>query len=394
MSWPQDMKDAVLQYTNRLGVGAEALPPFGFPESKTYGQDDWYVYGQSDVYYSEHRRYGSDISIDATATPDEFVRIVVAEIVKRYAWDYAVKHSPEDRDPKRLYHAKLPELFTLLNPAWTDEAVKIRRRERWFQGYDDLFTVRKTYRQSIIDNGQVEKFLRSKYRLNDKMPVEANMVRDHAYQLAEDRYPTVYDGNGVEHIDKEAEASSPMPRVVTDAIAACLAKIGQPVSRIPGNHAPTYGGVYIQYVDGAYHYTDLDERGNESFRKRTTDLDTFLYWVFLDITDDIARDYAWKNRIDGQDDRRLQYAKRTELMTILNPDWGVRVEAIHQDALKQYPFEDKADARQWYKDYVISSGEAEKMARTMRHESNDTPVTAEQIEYWAEKLVKESYPDK
>jgi len=85
----------------------------------------------------------------------------------------------------------------------------------------------------------------------------------------------------------------------------------------------------------------VNERGIEHERRITTDLDELLYWIFEVITSSMATDFERRHRVEGQDSRRLWFAKQEELLGLLNPEWRERKRSHHSEILKDHPFTDK-----------------------------------------------------
>jgi hypothetical protein len=109
---------------------------------------------------------------------------------------------------------------------------------------------------------------------------------------------------------------------------------------------PTYGRTqdgarpHIEVDSRGYHYVVV-ERGNELQRHTTHDLDELLYHVFESVTFSLASEYELANRVDGQDCRRLLFARQIELLSSLSPSWAVRESRNHERILQEHPFNDK-----------------------------------------------------
>jgi hypothetical protein len=91
----------------------------------------------------------------------------------------------------------------------------------------------------------------------------------------------------------------------------------------PFNSLPTYG--YSRDMDyphieidkiGDLHYVVI-ERGKETERRTTKNLDELLYWIFQSITFSIASKYELNNRIESQDCRRLIFSKQLDLLRLI-----------------------------------------------------------------------------
>src|SRR5205085_1962274 len=68
------------------------------------------------------------------------------------------------------------------------------------------------------------------------------------------------------------------------------------------------------------------ERGEVVFRRTTRSLETFLEWVFHDVTWQLASTWELHHRVAGQDSRRLLFATWVSLAGRLEPSWGEHVQ--------------------------------------------------------------------
>ena len=108
---------------------------------------------------------------------------------------------------------------------------------------------------------------------------------------------------------------------------------------------PTYGksrdfGYSHVEVDQQYHLVTI-ERGAELNRKSTSNYSDLLYLIFSDATHDIAFSYELKNRVKGQDCRRVAFPKQVELMFRLGDEFGERMESEIEKLLVSSPYNDK-----------------------------------------------------
>ncbi len=97
---------------------------------------------------------------------------------------------------------------------------------------------------------------------------------------------------------------------------------------------------YIAVDNFGYYHFIISERGIETERKSSQDLDDLLYWIFDSVTFSMACDYELNNRLKGQDFRRILFAKQEELIAILNKDWEERKRKEHSLILRGNTFED------------------------------------------------------
>jgi hypothetical protein len=113
------------------------------------------------------------------------------------------------------------------------------------------------------------------------------------------------------------------------------------------NMLPTYGyseetaRPEIQLDSRGYHFV-VSERGHETERHITFDLDEILYEVFDGVTFALACTYELNHRIEGQDFRRILFTYQEDLMAQLSPAWAERNKLERDKVLEQYPFEDES----------------------------------------------------
>ena len=99
------------------------------------------------------------------------------------------------------------------------------------------------------------------------------------------------------------------------------------------------GSPHVEYEGDEFLYV-VTERGTRYDERRTTDEDEILYWLIADVTWAMAMGYEVKNRVDGQDFRRLLFAKDIELMDGINPEWGQRKQNKYEKILRKHPYND------------------------------------------------------
>lgn len=92
-------------------------------------------------------------------------------------------------------------------------------------------------------------------------------------------------------------------------------------------------------VDDAYYYV-IRERGSESGRRTTRDLDDLLYWILENQTAQVARSFAVHHTIAGQEFRRPMFRHQLELLGKIGPAMRARGARRIADILAQNPFED------------------------------------------------------
>jgi len=132
---------------------------------------------------------------------------------------------------------------------------------------------------------------------------------------------------------------------VENKIAELAKKIGAAQGILPTyGYSEQTGRPHIEINPQGYHYVAA-ERGQESERHTTFDLDELLYWVFADVAFGIATNYELKNRIEDQDCRRIIFQGQVELLEMLSPQWAARQVQEQKEILEKYPFDDFSGVR-------------------------------------------------
>ena len=114
-------------------------------------------------------------------------------------------------------------------------------------------------------------------------------------------------------------------------VAKRAARIGAPSQLLP-----TYGfsdenaRPHVEVSGATYHYV-VSERGEMLTAKQTHYLDELLYWIFEGVTFQMGLAWELAHRIEGQDPRRLVFAKQLELLAALDPLWNTRNRAEKRD---------------------------------------------------------------
>src|SRR6478672_4639499 len=67
------------------------------------------------------------------------------------------------------------------------------------------------------------------------------------------------------------------------------------------------------------------ERGQETIRRETRDLDELLYWTFASVTRAMALEWELHHRVPDQDTRIGWLTKQLELLGRLSPAWEARL---------------------------------------------------------------------
>ncbi|TPQ34680.1 Imm63 family immunity protein [Cupriavidus pinatubonensis] len=99
------------------------------------------------------------------------------------------------------------------------------------------------------------------------------------------------------------------------------------------------GSPHLEIGDGKYHLV-YSERGMEFGRRSSASIDDILYWYFDSVTSTLAFNFELENRVEGQDCRRIAFAKKRELIHSINGEWDERLALEIQKILRNNPFRD------------------------------------------------------
>ena len=94
---------------------------------------------------------------------------------------------------------------------------------------------------------------------------------------------------------------------------------------------------YIEVGEIFYSYI-YQNRGQEVSRHATEKLDDLLYWVFRDVTFEMATTQAAHDLQPGADIRQPIYRIQKELMARLKPSWSERLASEIEEVLTRNPF--------------------------------------------------------
>lgn len=100
------------------------------------------------------------------------------------------------------------------------------------------------------------------------------------------------------------------------------------------------GSPHVEFADGQYHYI-VTERGMELARQTTSDPSQILYWLIYDLAFWMGVAYEFKNRVDGQDCRRIIFAHTIELVKRADQTMADRLARHWQKTLTENPFVDQ-----------------------------------------------------
>jgi Immunity protein 63 len=116
-------------------------------------------------------------------------------------------------------------------------------------------------------------------------------------------------------------------------------KLGEANLSLPTFGKSRHDGTPHIEIAEAYFFV-ICERGSEYERRKTSDLEEILFWIFSSATFSLACEWELGNRIDGQDCRRQIFSKQEELLARLSAKWATREHADHLRILQQNPFND------------------------------------------------------
>ena len=111
--------------------------------------------------------------------------------------------------------------------------------------------------------------------------------------------------------------------------------IAAPLSLLPEfGHRPKFEGQFVE-LEGEVFSLAYTERGVESRRKTTTDVDELNYWVMEGVTFSMATDWEVRHRNDSADFRVGLFTKQMELLGQLSERWLDRYRNENGRVLKE-----------------------------------------------------------
>lgn len=118
------------------------------------------------------------------------------------------------------------------------------------------------------------------------------------------------------------------------------ASIYKPINTIfPKDGLINIDGNYCFADAEGYHYLSV-ERGSINEDRITQSLFEITYWVLEDHILTMAFDYERKHRINGQDSRRLAFAKEIQLFELAGKEYAARAKSEIKEILAVSPFQD------------------------------------------------------
>jgi len=107
----------------------------------------------------------------------------------------------------------------------------------------------------------------------------------------------------------------------------------------PDETLPTFGTSedfarpHIEKHGNEYHWVVV-ERGKELQRKKTSNLDEIIYWIFQSVTFQMAIKIELQNRIENEDFRIQLFKIQENLIGKINPKYKKILEEKHKKLLK------------------------------------------------------------
>jgi Immunity protein 63 len=142
---------------------------------------------------------------------------------------------------------------------------------------------------------------------------------------------------------------------------------------------PTYGNwkdghPNVEVDDNGQLYYEVYERGQQVRNDFAGDEEGLFYKIFSGITFSMALEYELKNRVPGQDNRRIMFAKQEDLLGQLDERWKEQAHKERLTLLKRHPFDDNAIIRIDYLVKLKQQGMTHKEASSKANEKYP-PVT-------------------
>ncbi len=91
-------------------------------------------------------------------------------------------------------------------------------------------------------------------------------------------------------------------------------------------------------ISGDEYHIVVTERGLETERKTTNSKDEVLYWMVASLAWGLASTFELHNRVEGEDFRRLFFAKQVEYLGRVNKVWAEKKQSEFNEILTKHPF--------------------------------------------------------
>lgn len=140
-----------------------------------------------------------------------------------------------------------------------------------------------------------------------------------------------------------------MKRLELKEIKVIIISLAKKIN-VPHYLYPTYGkmpsrtrrsiaNTTIMVDENGYHYLIVEGKV-ELKHIIAEEIEELLYYIFGDITSDMAFEYEVENSIEDQDYRRIYFQKQLELLSIINQAYYEEKKAELEEQLKINPFND------------------------------------------------------
>jgi hypothetical protein len=111
----------------------------------------------------------------------------------------------------------------------------------------------------------------------------------------------------------------------------------------PTNLMPTYGTSkndgtpHIEVSDSSYFYRAL-ERDMVCINRKTSSIDELLFWVYQDVTFNMACSYELAHRDSKVNSRKVIFSYQLGLLSLISIEWKERREDEIAEILKEHPY--------------------------------------------------------
>lgn len=134
-------------------------------------------------------------------------------------------------------------------------------------------------------------------------------------------------------------------RDIENDVVKLAQKIGASADRLPTyGMSQDFARPHIEVDQKMYHYVVV-ERGREQLRKSTDIYDELFYWIFSDVTSEMAFEYELTHRVADQDCRRIAFPKQIELLSAISVEMGTKGTAEIEQILAKAPYDDEPTRR-------------------------------------------------
>jgi hypothetical protein len=98
---------------------------------------------------------------------------------------------------------------------------------------------------------------------------------------------------------------------------------------------------YVDLRDNDEIYYVVEERGVELERVKCSSIDDVLYFLFSDITHDMASNHAATHGKPGTEFRRLMFQEQLRLLELASKKWRLKRELEIKEVLGKAPYNDR-----------------------------------------------------